>query len=184
MTTSEGAEIAVRPANEGSWADLQLVFGTRGAGSRCWCQRYKLAPRESFGSVPSEERAHRLRQQTNCDHPESSATSGLVALLFGEPVGWCTVEPRPVSRAMARAAVDFARSRGAQALEAYPITTTRVIEEELHVGTVTTFAAAGLVEVSRPTVRRAVMRIDFQTSAGSTYRSGRRGELGGVAVRP
>lgn len=202
MTTSEGAEIAVRPANEGSWADLQLVFGTRGAGSRCWCQRYKLAPRESFGSVPSEERAHRLRQQTDCGHAESTATSGLLAFLSGAPVGWCAVEPRPhygglvrvfrvpwegrdedrgdaavwavtclfsragfrrrgVSRALARAAVDFARSRGAQALEAYPITTTRAIEEELHVGTVATFAAAGLVEVSRPTVRRAVMRIDF-----------------------
>ena len=62
---------------------------------------------------------------------------------------------------MARAAVDFARRRGARALEAYPITTTQVLAEELHVGTVATFAAAGLVEVSRPTLRRVVMRIDF-----------------------
>ena len=47
------------------------------------------------------------------------------------------------------------------ALEAYPITTGRVIAEELHVGTVATFAAAGLTEVSHPTLRRLVMRIDF-----------------------
>jgi hypothetical protein len=57
--------------------------------------------------------------------------------------------------------VDFAHDRGARALEAYPITTTNVIPEELHVGTERVFAAAGLTEVSRPTLRRMVMRIDF-----------------------
>lgn len=71
------------------------MFGTRGPAARCWCQRYKLGPRESFGSFPAEERAHRLRQQTDCGHPESATTSGLVAYLDGEPVGWCAVQPRP-----------------------------------------------------------------------------------------
>jgi len=66
-----------------------------------------------------------------------------------------------VSRALARAAVDFARERGARALEGYPMTTKNVISEELHVGTEGVFAAAGFTEVSRPTLRRAVMRIDF-----------------------
>jgi hypothetical protein len=36
-----------------------------------------------------------------------------------------------------------------------------VILEELHVGTEGVFADAGFTEVSRPTLRRAVMRIDF-----------------------
>jgi hypothetical protein len=36
-----------------------------------------------------------------------------------------------------------------------------VIAEELHVGTPSVFAEAGLVEVSRPTARRVVMRLDF-----------------------
>jgi GNAT superfamily N-acetyltransferase len=66
-----------------------------------------------------------------------------------------------VSRALARAAVEFARARGARSLEAYPITTTKVLAEELHVGSVATFAAAGLAEVSHPSLRRVVMRIDF-----------------------
>ncbi|MBA3803873.1 MAG: GNAT family N-acetyltransferase, partial [Acidimicrobiia bacterium] len=68
---------------------------------------------------------------------------------------------RGVSRALALAAVDFARAHGARAIESYPMTTTNVIEEELHVGTCGTFAAAGFVEISRPTLRRVVMRIDF-----------------------
>src|SRR5687768_196502 len=42
---------------------------------------------------------------------------------------------RGISRALARAAADFARERGARAVEGYPITTTNAILEELHVGT-------------------------------------------------
>jgi hypothetical protein len=42
---------------------------------------------------------------------------------------------RGVSRALARAAVDFALGSGARALEGYPITTTNVIAQEFHVGT-------------------------------------------------
>jgi hypothetical protein len=36
-----------------------------------------------------------------------------------------------------------------------------VIAEELHVGTPSVFADAGLVEVGRPTPRRLVMRLEF-----------------------
>ena len=68
---------------------------------------------------------------------------------------------RGVSRALARAAVDFARARGARAIEGYPMTTKNVILEELHVGTAAVFAGAGFAEVSHPTLRRVVMRIDF-----------------------
>jgi GNAT superfamily N-acetyltransferase len=200
--TPEAAAISVLPANEVAWEDIATVFGTRGPAQRCWCQRYKLAPRESFGRFPAEERADRLRRQTECGHPESETTSGLIAYLDGEPVGWCAVEPRPaytglvrnnrvpwegraedkadesvwavtclftragfrkrgVSRALARAAVDFARDRGARAIEGYPMTSKNAILEELHVGTEAVFAGAGFAQVSRPTLRRAVMRIDF-----------------------
>ena len=41
------------------------------------------------------------------------------------------------------------------------MTTTSVIAEELHVGTLATFEAAGFRVVSRPTLRRTVVRIDF-----------------------
>jgi GNAT superfamily N-acetyltransferase len=194
--------ITVVPANVAGWPDLQTIFGTRGQTSRCQCQRYKLPSKDYFESVGIEERAGSLREQTDCEHPRSSTTSGLVAYLDGLPVGWCAVEPRTeyprlvksiqvpwegrdedrqdssvwavtcfvtragfrrrgVTRVLAAAAVDHARSQGARALEGYPITTTEVILEELHVGTVGTFSAAGLQVVSRPTPRRVVMRIDF-----------------------
>lgn len=65
---------------------------------------------------------------------------------------------RGVSGAPVHAAVDLARAGGAYAVEGYPITTTDVISEELHVGTMSAFNAAGFTEVGRPTPRRAVMR--------------------------
>ena len=55
----------------------------------------------------------------------------------------------------------LAHERGARAIEAYPIIAENVIAEELHVGTPSVFADAGLLEVSRPTLRRLVMRLDF-----------------------
>jgi GNAT superfamily N-acetyltransferase len=193
------------PANEVDCGDLQAVFGARGSAAFCQCQRYKLRPREAFRKFPVEERARRLREQTACGHPDSDTTSGLVAYLDGEPVGWCAVEPRSayeglarnnrvpwegrsedksddsvwavtcvfvraghrgrgLAYALARAAVDHARGRGARALEAYPILTTpgqKISWDEIHVGTPGIFAAAGLAEINRPTKRRTVMRIDF-----------------------
>lgn len=70
---------------------------------------------------------------------------------------------------LARAAVEFARARGARALEAYPMITQpgrEITWGELHVGARQVFAEAGFVEVSRPTVRRVVMRIDFDRAGG------------------
>jgi hypothetical protein len=87
-------EVTIVPANEASWEDLQAVLGTRGDPHRCQCQRYKMQTRESWASVGAEELAFRLSTQTDCGHPESGTTSGLVAYLDGEPVGWCAVEPR------------------------------------------------------------------------------------------
>jgi GNAT superfamily N-acetyltransferase len=197
--------ITVAPANRATWEDLQTVFGTRGTGAICQCQRFKLGPKESFRSFPAEERALRLREQTNAGHPKADTTSGLVAYLDGEPVGWCAVEPRTayagllrvyrvpwvgrsedkgddsvwsvtcffvragyrrrgITYHLARAAVDFARERGARALEGYPMITQpgqEVIWEEPLVGTRSIFAAAGFTEVNQPTLRRLVMRIDF-----------------------
>jgi GNAT superfamily N-acetyltransferase len=197
--------VEIVPANKASWEDIQAVLDSHGSPAHCQCQRYKMQPKESWASVGREELGFRLRTQTECGHPDSGATSGLVAYFDGEPVGWCGVEPRTayprlllktrvpwegrdedkaddsvwavtcfvtragfrrrgVSRALARAAVDFARSRGARALEGYPMLDEPAqgwLLHEFHVGSRGVFEHAGFTEVGRPTVRRVVMRIDF-----------------------
>lgn len=142
--------------------------------------------------------------QTSCGNPDSETTSGLVAYLDREPVGWCAVEPRTayprlpparvaskargedmddksvwavtcfatragyrrrgIMRALTRVAVAFARERGARALEGYRMIThpgEEITWGEVHVGSRSDFADAGFTEVSHPTRRRVVMRIDF-----------------------
>ena len=201
----EADELIVVPANEAAWNDVQTVFGNRGDAPLCQCQRYKLRPKEAFSKFPAEERAARLLAQTQCGDPDAAATTGLVAFLDGEPVGWCAVEPRTaytgllrvyrvpwegraedktdasvwavtcvftrsgyrrrgISRALVQAAVDFARSRGARALEGYPMLLEPgqdITLGELNVGSRSIFADAGFEEVSHPTLRRVVMQIDF-----------------------
>ena len=198
-------DLRVVPANEASWDDLQAVLGTRGDASTCQCQRFKLQRKESFASLGVEELSARLREQTHSGQPRASETTGLVAYLDEEPVGWCAVEPRSaydglrrvfrvpwdgrdedkadatvwavtcftvrvgyrhrgVSRALARAAADFARERGARAIEGYPMVVQPgedVTWGELFVGKRSIFDDAGYTEVHAPTKRRVVMRIDF-----------------------
>ena len=72
-----------------------------------------------------------------------------------------------VSAALARAAVDFARAGGARALEGYPMLTApgqEVAWGEMSVGARSVFAAAGFREVSHPSARRVVMRIELQVA--------------------
>ena len=200
---SPSDRVTVVPANRASWDDLQAILGTRGYAAACQCQRFKLGP-HGWTAATRQERAKDLREQTNCGRPRARRTSGLVAYLDGQPVGWCAVEPRVryprllrlrgtfkgrqedpryegvwavtcfitragyrrrgVTYALARAAVDFARKRGARAIEGYPMITEPLKEikwGELHVGSHWVFADAGFAEVSRPSLRRVVMRLDF-----------------------
>ena len=62
------------------------------------------------------------------------------------------------------AAVGFARGRGARAVEGYPMLTAPgqdIAWGELSVGARSVFEAAGFREVSRPSPRRVVMRVEF-----------------------
>ena len=67
-------------------------------------------------------------------------------------------------RALAAASVGFARGRGARAVEGYPMVAAvgkDVPWGEMSVGAQSVFEAAGFRVVSRPGVRRVVMRVEF-----------------------
>jgi GNAT superfamily N-acetyltransferase len=200
--TTCAATLRIVPANEVSFDDVLTVVGTaRAFDELCFCQRFKIL--KGWHSVGEEERAHRLRTQTDCGYPDSDTTSGLVGYLGNDPVAWCAVEPRPAyirltrpvtwagrnedktdtgvwaitctitrtpyrwrgfTHQMIAAAVEFARERGAHAVEGYGMLAEpgkEITWGELHVGSRNAFAAAGFREVIRPTKRRVVMRIDL-----------------------
>jgi GNAT superfamily N-acetyltransferase len=239
----EPDDLSIVPANQASWEDLKAVFGTRDCG-RCNCQRFKTRG-WFWEQATDEQRRANLRDQTNCDDPQATSTTGLVAYLRapgerdrgerdrgerdrGEdgkgrdatPVGWVAVEPRTeyprllglptvwkgrpdedkkddsvwsvtcfvvrkgyrrrgLTYALAAAAVDYAKANGARALEAYAMLTQpgkEITWGELHVGARQVFAEAGFAEVSRPSVRRAVMRIDFDADSNGNSRTARSAE--------
>ena len=94
MTDTTTPQLTIMPANEASWEDL------RGGIRHAWRFRELPLPalQDAFPRVVgvgrAEELAARLRVQTECGHPASGSTSGLLAYLDGAPVGWCAVEPR------------------------------------------------------------------------------------------
>ena len=201
------AQLTIVPANRASWADLQAIFGTADYPGMCYCQHFKTRDCH-WSSLSDGERRSRLREQTHCDDPRAPGTTGLVAYLGPEPVGWVAVEPRTayprllrtrtvwsgrqedraddgvwavtcfvtrkgyrkrgITYPLAAAAVGFARDQGARALEAYPMITQpgkEITWGELHVGGRQVFAEAGFTEVTHPSPRRVVMRIDFAQCA-------------------
>lgn len=193
-------DVRIVPANEASWPDLELIFGS-GDAQRCRCQRFKVTE-WIWRDSTFDERLEAQEAQTGCGTP--GPTSGLVAYVAGEPAGWVAVEPRrafPKLRTsripwkgraedkddpgvwavtclvvrkgfrgrgltypLARATVPFAREHGARALEAYPMVTRpgkTVTWGELHVGARQVFEDAGFTEVTHPSPRRFVMRVEF-----------------------
>jgi GNAT superfamily N-acetyltransferase len=87
------AVITIVPASEATRDDLAAIFGTSGDPATCQCQWFKIA-KPDWRGVPRDEPQRRLNAQTRCGHPGSSETSGIVAYLDGEPVGWCAIESR------------------------------------------------------------------------------------------
>jgi GNAT superfamily N-acetyltransferase len=204
-TTDKPEELTIVPANQASAADLTAIFDTS-ASRMCGCQWFKL-PGRSWDRMSDDQRRARLREQTNCGHPEATSSSGLVAYLADGriPVGWVAVEPRiayprlrglptvwkgrpgedkddegiwsvscfvvrkgyrrrGITYALAAATIPYAKARGARALEGYAMRTVpgkQITWGELYVGAYQVFADVGFTEVSSPSVRRAVMRVEF-----------------------
>jgi len=198
-------ELRIVPANEASWGDIEAIFGTADYPFHCQCQRFKVTG-WIWRDTSLSERLAMHRAGTACETPDAPHTSGLVAYLGNEPVGWVAVEPRVaypklrgqrvpwsgrhedkndagvwavtcfcvrkgyrgqgITYALAQAAAEHARAQGATAVEGYSIITEPGVEitwGETHVGARQVFEEAGFEEVTAPTKRRRVMRIDFSS---------------------
>ncbi len=177
MNLSVDGTLAIYPLTPARWADLEALFGTAGAQSRCWCMWWRLTNADYHQDDPTRNR-DALKALV-----EAGQAPGLLAYRDGQPVGWCGLgrrtgfarlsrtralgpfddEPvwsivcffvarqerrRGVALALLRAAVRWAAAQGAPAVEGYPI----AAPAQLHAanaspGTVAMFEAAGFHEV-------------------------------------
>ncbi len=121
-----------------------------------------MGPRTGFRRVRNSPVAWRRRDEDK-DKDDAAVWS---AVCFVVRLGY---RGRHLSYDLARGAAELARSAGtrsagARAVEGYPMVTTPGVEVtwgELNVGPLITFLAAGFRQVSRPTIRRAVVRLDL-----------------------
>jgi GNAT superfamily N-acetyltransferase len=138
------------PLTPDRWADLERLFGPRGACAGCWCMWCRL-PRAEFQRGKGARNRGAFRKLV-----AAGAEPGILAYAGREPVGWCALAPReayprfersrtlrpiddqPVwsvtcffvargqrrrglSARLLEAAAAFARRRGARILEGYPV---------------------------------------------------------------
>ncbi len=142
--------VGIRPLTPGRWADLERLFGARGACGGCWCMSWRLT-RRAFEQGKGEPNRRAFKRLVT-----RGAAHGLLAYRGTEPVGWCSFGPRSdfprlagsrvlkplddqpvwsvtcffIARPERRrglttwllsAAADYAARRGARILEGYPL---------------------------------------------------------------
>ena len=147
-------------------ADRQAAGGVAGGASPTSGALLAYVDAEPAGWVAVAPRTEFVRYRGSqvpwAGRHEDKDDDGVWAVTcFAVRVGY---RKRGLMHELAAAAVDHARERGAQAVEGYPIVSNpgqEIAWGEVNVGTPGAFAAAGLTEVSRPTKRRRVMRLDF-----------------------
>ncbi len=142
--------LITHPATAERWADLEELFGDRGACGGCWCMAWRLS-RADYESGKGTKHKRRLKRLVGRAVPP-----GVLGYADGKAIAWCAVAPREeysflsrsrvlkpvdeqpvwsisclfverfhrgrgVSTAMLKAAVDFAAGHGARLVEGYPV---------------------------------------------------------------
>ncbi len=80
--------IVCRPLTPERWADLERLFGPRGACAGCWCMWFRRT-RAEFKKGKGAANRRALKRLV-----DAGAPTGLLAYVGGEPAGWCAVAPR------------------------------------------------------------------------------------------
>lgn len=170
------------------WADLEMLFGERGACGGCWCMYWRLG-REEFRQKRGELNRKALKSLV-----DSGLVPGILAYTNGQPVGWVSVAPRETlsrldsSRALKRvddkpvwsvvcffvakpfrrrglsvklleAAVDYVKEKGGKIIEGYPVDPQKDWPAPfVYTGATSAFQRAGFKEVIRRSKARPIMR--------------------------
>jgi GNAT superfamily N-acetyltransferase len=81
------------------WADLERLFGEKGACGGCWCMSWRLS-RSQFNKQKGDGNKKALKALV-----DSGGIPGLLAYSDGEPIAWCSVAPREAFSALERSRV-------------------------------------------------------------------------------
>ena len=176
-----------REVDAGLWADLEGFFKARGGPKHCWCmvwrpmtsedRRSGAAAKESYlrrlahDGVPIELLAYLDDEPVAwCSIGPKSTFERLGGPTDDECGTWSitcffvhrTLRGAGMTRRLIEAAIEHARTKGAIAVEAYPVDPDS--PSYRYMGYVGTFGSMGFREVGRKGIRRHVMRLSLSPS--------------------
>lgn len=186
MTSPEtpGPALSFRPVTQASWPDFDALFTAPGGPKHCWCMVWRRTPLELRDHPSGRTRRPLIKKRVDDGltigllgyldgEPVawvSIAPRDTYRDLGGAPAGdgenvWSlacfylkrTLRNRGYGTQMLVAAVDYARTRGATALEAYPVDPDS--PSFRFMGFAPAFERLGFVEVGMAGTRRHVMRL-------------------------
>jgi len=96
------ADLTFRAVEMSTWPDFERLFASRGAPHYCWCQVY----RATRGAARQANRAE--LKAAMCERIHQGMHVGLLAYAGGEPIGWCSIGPRPTFPRLRTASVSGA----------------------------------------------------------------------------
>lgn len=184
-----GDLLRIVPATRAVWPAIEALLGERGSVKGCWCMFFRQTPAQRRADWGEGNRAA-LRALLDTGHQPglvayrngapagwcsigpravySRLSRSAVTRQVDQAPVWSLVclyvtpghRGHGVARALVRAAVADARSRGARTVEAYPVddTTGAVPAGAAYHGWVSLFASEGFTEVARYAPARPVMR--------------------------
>jgi GNAT superfamily N-acetyltransferase len=181
-------DLEFRPVTPERWPDLESLFGENGACDGCWCMWWRLT-RSEFAKQKGQGNKAALKRIVEagevpgllayadgqpvgwCSVAPRETFAALersrtLARIDEEPV-WSVVcffvarsfRGKGLMPKLLRAAVDYARARGAKIVEGYPVEPVgRLSAASAYTGLASTFRQAGFVEMLRRSETRPIMR--------------------------
>jgi GNAT superfamily N-acetyltransferase len=184
-----GGDVRFASLTPRRWKDLAALFGRRGACAGCWCMFWRLT-REQYRTSTNERNRRAFRRLVESGAPtgiiaydasgpigwcsvaprgqfKSLATSKNFGPVDDAPAWSITcfyIAPRARRTGLARRllieALAYARKRGAELVEGYPVEVkgTKVSSGHLWHGSLSMFETAGFREVARRLADRPIVR--------------------------
>jgi GNAT superfamily N-acetyltransferase len=181
--------LMIRPLTPSRWKDLELLFGRRGACGGCWCMWWRLK-RSQFVAQKGEGNRRAFRRIVEsgeipgllayldkepiawCALSPREKLPVLKRSRILQPVDaqsvWSVVcffvskefRRQGITTELLKAAVNYARKRGAKVVEGYPVEsrTGRLPDPFVYTGLPSAFQKAGFVEARRRSPTRPIMR--------------------------
>jgi len=184
-----GMKLIFRPLTPARWKDLEALFGERGACGGCWCMWWRLSRSEwerrkgaqnrrafkrivDSGKVPGilayagrlpvgwcavapRQTFSALERSRTLKPVDDTPVWSIVCLFIARPY-----RDKSVATSLVKAAVEFAGTKKARMVEAYPVEPAkgRLPDAFAWMGTASLFRKAGFKEVARRSKTRPIMR--------------------------